>query len=56
MQAVVNEGCIVEIEAHRDHVHYLIANPPAVRHPAFKHNGYAPPADDVDDAQHDSCR
>ncbi|DBB16040.1 TPA: hypothetical protein ACH3X3_003406 [Trebouxia sp. C0006] len=54
-KAAVNEGCIVDVEAHRDQVHYLITNPPAVRHPAFKHNGYALSADHVDEAQHDSC-
>ena len=57
VQAVVNEGCIVQIEAHRDDVHYLITNVPAVRHPVFKHNGYAGiTADQGDEAQQDTCR
>ncbi len=56
LQAAVNEGCIVEIEAHRDHVHYLITIAPAIRHPVVKHMGYALQADHVDEAQHDSCR
>ncbi|DBA82984.1 TPA: hypothetical protein ACH3X1_006761 [Trebouxia sp. C0004] len=54
-KAAVNEGCIVEIEARQDHVHYLITDPPATQHPVFKHNGYALPADHDDGAQHDSC-
>lgn len=53
-KAAVNEGCIVEIEAHRDHVHYLITNPPTIQHPAFKHID-ALPADHDDERQHDSC-
>lgn len=52
----MNEGCIVEIEAHRDQVHYLITNPPAIRHPVSKDDAHALPADRDDEVQHDSCR
>ncbi|KAA6418913.1 MAG: hypothetical protein FRX49_11139 [Trebouxia sp. A1-2] len=55
LAAAVNEGCIVEIEARSNHVHYLITNPPAMRHPACKHNGYALQAGCDDEAQQDSC-